>query len=89
MNASSDYQKLRAHLAFLRMTAAAEALPALLEHAAKAKLTQPRSSNGCSPSRPAPSMSGAAPAWSGSRRCRPRSPSPTSTSPPSPRSTRS
>ena len=39
MNASSDYQKLRAHLAFLRMTAAAEALPALLEEAAQDKLT--------------------------------------------------
>jgi DNA replication protein DnaC len=39
MNASSDYQKLRAHLAFLRMTAAAEALPALLEQAAKDQLT--------------------------------------------------
>ena len=35
MNASSDYQKLRAHLAFLRMTAAAEALPGELEHAAR------------------------------------------------------
>jgi hypothetical protein len=30
---SSDYQKLRAHLAFLRMTAAAEALPGELDHA--------------------------------------------------------
>jgi hypothetical protein len=39
MNASSDYQKLRAHLAFLRMTAAAEALPALLEEAVKNKLS--------------------------------------------------
>ncbi len=39
MNAPSDYQKLRAHLAFLRMTAAAEALPGLLEQAAKDKLT--------------------------------------------------
>jgi DNA replication protein DnaC len=39
MNASSDYQKLRAHLAFLRMGAAAEALPALLEQAAQDKLT--------------------------------------------------
>ena len=27
MSAASDYQRLRAHLAFLRMTAAAEALP--------------------------------------------------------------
>jgi DNA replication protein DnaC len=39
MNAGSDYQKLRAHLAFLRMTAAAEALPALLEEATKNKLS--------------------------------------------------
>ena len=39
MNASSDYQKLRAHLAFLRMTAAAEALPGELDHAARASLT--------------------------------------------------
>ena len=35
----SDYQRLRAHLAFLRMTAAAEALPGLLDQAAKAKLS--------------------------------------------------
>src|SRR5271166_4541994 len=39
MTESSQYQKLRAHLAFLRMTAAAEALPGELDHAAKAKLT--------------------------------------------------
>jgi DNA replication protein DnaC len=39
MNAASDYQKLRARLAFLRMTAAAGALPALLEEAAKNKLS--------------------------------------------------
>jgi DNA replication protein DnaC len=39
MNASSDYQKLRAHLAFLRMTAAAEALPGEPGHAARASLT--------------------------------------------------
>ena len=38
MSAASDYQRLRSHLAFLRMTAAAEALPALLDEAAKAKL---------------------------------------------------
>ena len=30
MSAGSDYQRLRAHLAFLKMTAAAEALPGLL-----------------------------------------------------------
>jgi DNA replication protein DnaC len=35
---TSDYQKLRAHLAFLRMTAAAEALPGELDHARAAKL---------------------------------------------------
>lgn len=39
MNEASEYQKLRSHLAFLRMTAAAEALPGELDHAIKAKLT--------------------------------------------------
>jgi DNA replication protein DnaC len=39
MTERSDYQKLRAHLAFLRMGAAAEALPALLDEATKTKLT--------------------------------------------------
>ena len=38
MTPGSDYQRLRSHLAFLRMTAAAEALPGLLDEAAKAKL---------------------------------------------------
>jgi DNA replication protein DnaC len=35
VSVNSDYQRLRSHLAFLRMTAAAEALPGLLEGAAK------------------------------------------------------
>ena len=39
MTLSSDYQKLRGHLAFLRMTAAAEALPAELDHASKTSLS--------------------------------------------------
>lgn len=39
MTESSDYQRLRAHLAFLRMGSAAEALPAELDHAIKNKLT--------------------------------------------------
>jgi hypothetical protein len=39
VTASSDYQKLRAHLAFLRMGAAAEALPGLLEQAAQDNLS--------------------------------------------------
>jgi DNA replication protein DnaC len=39
MSAASDYQRLRAHLAFLRMGAAAEALPGLLDEAAKTKLS--------------------------------------------------
>ena len=39
MTAGSDYQRLRAHLAFLRMTAAAEALPGLLEEARTARLS--------------------------------------------------
>jgi DNA replication protein DnaC len=39
MTESSDYQRLRAHLAFLRMAAAAEALPALLDEAIKTKIS--------------------------------------------------
>ncbi len=39
MTEHSDYQKLRAHLAFLRMAAAAEALPALLDEAITTKLS--------------------------------------------------
>jgi DNA replication protein DnaC len=39
MSEASEYQKLRSHMAFLRMTAAAEALPGELDHAAKAKAT--------------------------------------------------
>ena len=39
MSERSDYQTLRAHLAFLRMTAAAEALPGLLDEATKTKQT--------------------------------------------------
>jgi DNA replication protein DnaC len=35
VSANSEYQRLRSHLAFLRMTAAAEALPGLLERATK------------------------------------------------------
>jgi DNA replication protein DnaC len=35
---NSTYQRLRGHLAYLRLAAAAEALPAELDHAAKAKL---------------------------------------------------
>lgn len=38
MSEGSDYQRLRAHLAFLRMTAAAEALPGLLDEAVKSGL---------------------------------------------------
>lgn len=38
MSENSTYQKLRSHLAYLRLTAAAEALPAALEHATKTKL---------------------------------------------------
>jgi DNA replication protein DnaC len=39
MTAGSDYQRLRSHLAFLRMGAAAEALPRLLEEARTAHLS--------------------------------------------------
>jgi DNA replication protein DnaC len=39
MSESSEYQRLRSHLAFLRMGAAAEALPGELDHARQAGLT--------------------------------------------------
>ena len=39
MSEGSDYQRLRSHLAFLRMGAAAEALPRLLEEARTARLS--------------------------------------------------
>ncbi len=39
MSERSDYQRLRSHLAFLRMAAAAEALPALLDEATRARLS--------------------------------------------------
>ena len=39
MSENSKYQTLRAHLAFLRMSAAAEALPEALDHATKAQLS--------------------------------------------------
>jgi DNA replication protein DnaC len=39
VSANSDYQKLRSHLATLRLTAAAEALPGLLDQARADKLT--------------------------------------------------
>ncbi len=38
MSDQSEYQKLRAHLAFLRMNAAAEALPGVLDEAKRADL---------------------------------------------------
>lgn len=37
MNKHATYQQLRSHLAYLKLTAAAEQLPAALEHAEKAK----------------------------------------------------
>ena len=38
MSESSTYQEIRAHLAYLRLGAAAEALPGELDHAHKQKL---------------------------------------------------
>ena len=38
MSEDSTYQRLRSHLAYLRLGAAAEALPGELDHAATAKL---------------------------------------------------
>ncbi|MGH7866337.1 MAG: IS21-like element helper ATPase IstB, partial [Candidatus Dormibacteraceae bacterium] len=39
MSKDSLYQQLRSHLAYLRLTAASEALPAQLEQAAKENLS--------------------------------------------------
>ncbi len=39
MSTNSVYQQVRSHLAYLKLTAAAEALPAQLDEAKKAKAT--------------------------------------------------
>ena len=44
MSEASIYQQLRGHLAYLRLTAAAEALPAQLEQAAADKAGQTQDS---------------------------------------------
>ena len=52
MSEASVYQQLRGHLAELRLTAAAEALPGELDHAGREQRSAtPRSWNGSSPSR--------------------------------------
>ena len=87
---ASIYQQLRGHLAELRLTAAAEALPAELDHASATPASAtPRSSNGSSPSRSPPPRPAGRPAWPASRACPRPGSSPTSTSTPSPRSTAS
>jgi hypothetical protein len=86
MSEHSKYQELRAHLAFLRMTAAAEALPAELDHAIQAKLSHQDFLERLL-AREVTAVD--EPACPASPRCPPRSPWPTSTSPPSRRWTRS
>ena len=84
------YQQLRGHLAYLQLTAAAEALPGELDHAARRAArphrvprTAPRR-RGRPPPRPA-----ATPAWPASPACPHPGGSPTSTSTPNPPSTAS
>ena len=72
MSENSTYQKLRGHLAYLRLAAAAEALPAELDHAAKRSSATPRSWNGSSTSKSPPPKPAATPAWNASPRYRHR-----------------
>ena len=73
MSDDSLYQQLRGHLAYLRMAAAAEALPAELEHAASQKLGHTAFLERLlARSRSRPPRSAGGPAWSAS----PRLPSP-------------
>jgi hypothetical protein len=82
---ASVYQQLRAHLTTLRLHDAAEALPAALDNAAAEKLAfDRRAGTRCSPSRSTPPKPAAWPDGSGSPACRPRPPSPTSTTTPPP-----
>ena len=87
VNKHATYQQLRGHLAYLKLTAAAEQLPAALEQAEKAKPGYTQFLTTCSPSRSrrprnAASQGGcASPASPPPRRWR------NSTSPPSPTST--
>ena len=90
MRVSEDsiYQTLRSHLAYLRLAAAAEALPGELDHARKNKLGHTAFLDRLSGSRWPPPRSADGPAWSASPPCRRRGGSRTSTSTPSRRSTR-
>ena len=87
MTAVSEYQRLRSHLAFLRMAAAAEALPGALDQAAKTKLSHTAFLERLLAVEVAAVEQCAWPAWPVPPRCHPPSPWPTSTSAPNRRST--
>src|SRR5262245_56788098 len=87
--AESRYQKLRSHLHYLRLEAAAEALPGELERARQEKRSHTASSSGCSRSRSKPPRHEGWPGGFASPACPPPEPWPTSTSTPNPPSTES
>ncbi len=86
--AASRYQQLRSHLAELKLHAAAEALPAVLDQATADGLSLTAAlERGYSPSKSTRAPPGGWRAGYGSRACPPRPPWPTSTSTPPPGST--
>ena len=88
MSDDSIYQQLRGHLAYLRLAAAAEALPgAARPRRRRTSSATPPSSNASSTSRSPPPKPAATPAWNGSPRCPHRGGSRTSTSTPNRAST--
>ncbi len=89
MSESSTYQEIRSHLAYLRLGAAAEALPGELEHARKEGLGHSEFLARLLEVEVSATEIRRPPASSASPACLPRGHSTTSTSVPSPRSTRS
>ncbi len=88
MSRASIYQQLRAHLTYLKLTAAAEALPAALDRAKRQDRTTPSSSTTSSLSRLTRPKHAVSPDGSVSPTSRPHGNSTTSTSPPNPQSTK-
>ena len=88
MSRDTLYQQVRGHLAYLKLGAAAEALPAQLDTALKTRPPTPSSSNGCWRSKSPRSRPAATPACCASPTSQHRGGWRTSTTPPSPPSTR-
>ena len=89
MSESSTYQEIRSHLAYLRLGAAAEALPGELDHAREHKLGHSEFLHRLLEVEVKATEIRGVPASSASPACHRLGRSTTSTSPPSPRSIRS